>query len=80
MYFVYIIRSINSPEKVYVGKTGNLKKRISDHNSGTTYHTDKYKPWELILYVCFMDEAKAISFEQYLKSGSGKEFRKRHFL
>lgn len=80
MYFVYIIRSVKSPEQVYVGKTTNLQKRLSNHNSGTTYHTDKYKPWELVVHACFVDETKAIAFEQYLKSGSGREFRKRHFL
>ena len=77
MYFIYIIRSIHNPNQVYVGKTTNLKKRLSDHNSGTTAHTDKYRPWELVTYICFQDKTKAIEFEKYLKSGSGREFRKR---
>lgn len=80
MYFVYIIRSINNPDQIYVGKTTNLKKRLSNHNSGTTPHTEKYKPWELVVYLCFKDEMKAIAFEQYLKSGSGREFRDRRLL
>ena len=80
MYFVYIIRSINYPEQVYVGKTRNLKKRLSNHNSGTTPHTEKFKPWKLVTCICFADEAKAIAFEQYLKSGSGRAFRDKRLL
>jgi predicted GIY-YIG superfamily endonuclease len=37
-------------------------------------HTSKYKPWELITYLAFSDESKAVEFEQYLKSGSGHAF------
>ena len=80
MYFVYIIRSINNPEQIYIGKTTNLKKRLSDHNCGTTSHTAKYMPWELVVYICFINELKAIAFENYLKSGSGREFRQRRLL
>jgi len=80
MHHVYIIRSIKYPEKKYVGKTTNLKKRISDHNCGTTTHTKKYKPWELVVCVTFKDELKAIEFEKYLKSCSGRAFAKKRFL
>ena len=75
MHYVYILRSINSPEQVYVGHTSNLKKRLSDHNCGTTAHTDKYRPWKLVMYLAFEDELKALEFEKYLKSGSGRSFR-----
>ena len=80
MYYVYIIQSINYPDQIYVGKTRNLKKRLSDHNSGTTSHTEKFKPWELIVYLGFKQEIKAIEFEKYLKSGSGREFRKKRLI
>jgi predicted GIY-YIG superfamily endonuclease len=80
MYFVYIIRSINTPYQIYVGKTTNLKKRLSDHNCGTTAHTEKYKPWEVVFYAAFIDELKAIEFEKYLKSGSGREFRQKRLV
>jgi len=80
MYYVYIIRSIDNPDQIYVGKTTNLKKRLSNHNNGTTPHTDKYKPWKLVTYLYFTDKTKAIEFEQYLKSGSGREFRNRRLL
>lgn len=80
MHYVYILRSINSPEKIYVGHTSNLKKRLSDHNCGTTTHTDKYRPWKLAMYLAFEDELKALEFEKYLKSGSGRSFRDKRFV
>jgi len=80
MYHVYIIRSITHPEKRYIGKTTNLKKRISDHNCGTTTHTKKHKPWELVTCVTFKNELKAIEFEKYLKSCSGRAFANKRLL
>ncbi|HEV2601751.1 MAG TPA: GIY-YIG nuclease family protein [Candidatus Babeliales bacterium] len=77
MHYVYIIKSKQDPSRIYVGCTQNLNKRLSDHNSGTTTHTAKYMPWELAIYIGFENKDKAIEFEQYLKSGSGREFRKK---
>jgi hypothetical protein len=36
-------------------------------------------PWALQTYFGFSDSAKADKFEQYLKSGSGRAFAKKHF-
>ncbi len=80
MYYVYILQSINHSDQLYVGVTENLKKRLSDHNCGTTAHTNKYKPWKVISYIAFNDKEKAYSFEEFLKSGSGREFRNRRLL
>ena len=80
MHYVYIIKSINNPEQIYVGHTQDLKKRLSNHNCGTTPHTAKYKPWELVMYLSFNSEEKAIEFESYLKSHSGRAFRDKRLL
>jgi predicted GIY-YIG superfamily endonuclease len=77
MYYVYLIRSINYPDQKYIGCTENLKKRLSEHNCGTTVHTAKYMPWELVSFTAFHDKNKATAFEKYLKSGSGREFAQR---
>ena len=47
MYYVYLIKSKNFPEEVYLGFTTDLKERIKTHNSGGSLHTAKYKPWAL---------------------------------
>ncbi|MFC1894811.1 GIY-YIG nuclease family protein [Candidatus Dependentiae bacterium] len=80
MHYVYIIKSINNPDKIYVGCTQNLKKRLSNHNCGTTPHTSKYKPWKLIMYLAFNKKEKAIDFEKYLKSHSGRSFRNKRLV
>lgn len=78
MHYTYIIKSISYPSQTYTGFTSNLKHRINDHNSGKSPHTSKYKPWNLEFYCAFNDKEKAINFEKYLKSGSGKAFTKKH--
>ncbi len=81
MYYVYIIRSIKYPEQIYVGFTTNIKNRLMKHNHGTTFSTEKYKPWELIMFIGFKNKIKkAIEFEKYLKSGSGRTFRDKRLL
>ncbi|MCG3183504.1 MAG: hypothetical protein ICCCNLDF_01607 [Planctomycetes bacterium] len=80
MFYVYVMRSIASPNQVYTGITENLPQRISDHNQGKSTHTNKFKPWECIVAIRFSDEQRARAFERYLKTGSGRAFLKRHFL
>jgi predicted GIY-YIG superfamily endonuclease len=77
--YVYLLRSLSSPEQVYIGLTENLKRRFSEHNAGKSFHTDKYRPWKISFAMWFEDEGKAARFERYLKSGSGCAFRAKHF-
>ena len=77
MHYVYLIESIADTTQRYVGIAANLKRRLQDHNSGKSSHTTKAKPWRLVTYVAFSDNAKAASFERYLKSGSGHAFAKK---
>jgi len=79
MFYVYLLRSIPYPCKTYTGYTINLKERVADHNQGKSVHTAKYSPWVLEAYFAFREEDKAVAFEKYLKSGSGRVFAKKHF-
>ena len=79
MHYVYLIESVYERAKHYVGQTGDLRLRISEHNSGRCIHTAALRPWHLVCYLGFADEKKAIAFEHYLKSGSGRTFLQRHF-
>ena len=74
MFYIYMIRSIPNPEQTYVGFTEDLKARLKAHNNGQSPHTSKFKPWDLITYLTFKDKPKALAFEKYLKSHSGKAF------
>ncbi len=68
MFYVYILKSLSSPEQTYVGYTTDIKRRLIEHNDGLSFHTAKYTPWELVVYLGFKYEYKAIEFEKYLKS------------
>jgi putative endonuclease len=74
MKYVYLLESVDHPEETYVGATDDLKSRFVAHNAGRSPHTAKFKPWRLVTYIAFSDEQKAIDFERYLKSASGRAF------
>jgi putative endonuclease len=78
MKYVYILQNIGDIDHFYIGITGDLKGRLAKHNAGEVTHTAKHLPWSLKTYVAFSDDARALAFEKYLKSGSGRAFAKRH--
>jgi predicted GIY-YIG superfamily endonuclease len=78
-YYVYILQSINNPDKYYVGYTTNIKDRLIKHNEGGDKYTSKYKPWKIKNAISFIEKEKALAFEKYLKSHSGRAFAKKHF-
>lgn len=80
MFYVYILKSINDPQKLYTGFTSDLKSRLLEHNSGKSTHTNKHKPWEITFYCAFKNKKTALDFEKYLKSGSGISFRNKRLL
>ena len=80
MYYIYIIKSLVATDQLYVGCTQDLVKRLANHNCGTTEHTKKYRPWELVMYLAFTNKHKAVEFEKYLKSHSGRAFRDKRLL
>lgn len=78
MFFVYILQSIQVSGRFYVGTTDNVPLRLKEHNAGNVSHTAKFKPWTVKNYFAFNDREKAVAFEKYLKTGSGRAFAKRH--
>ena len=79
MFYVYLLRSIPNPDQTYIGFTEDLKARLTAHNYDQSPHTAKFKPWTLITYIGFKDQSKALAFEKYLKSHSGKAFASKRF-
>ena len=77
MRYVYILQSVDHAGRYYVGVTGNLRARLAKHNAGEVAHTSKFLPWTIKTYVAFSDEHRAIAFERYLKSASGRAFAKK---
>jgi putative endonuclease len=79
MFYVYILVSEPDPSKHYTGVTADLHQRLDQHNRGESAHTAQFRPWRIETAISFRSEQKATSFEKYLKSGSGREFARRHF-
>ena len=76
---VYLLKSRKKEDCYYVGLTSDIVTRIETHNSGGSLHTASARPWRIVVTVEFDDESKAVRFERYLKSGSGRAFANRHF-
>jgi predicted GIY-YIG superfamily endonuclease len=77
MKYVYILHSIAFPDRYYTGVTDDLRVRLAKHTAGEVTHTSKYRPWELKNYMAFADGKRALAFEKYLKSPSGRAFAKK---
>ena len=78
-FYVYILVSQANETIHYAGVTRELEERLLEHNRGNCPHTLKHRPWKIGTAIAFKSESKARAFERYLKSGSGREFARRHF-
>jgi predicted GIY-YIG superfamily endonuclease len=79
MFYAYILQSELDPKRYDIGSTADLKERLIEHNRGKCSHTAKYGPWGIKTYLAFQEKETAQRFERYLKTGSGREFARRHF-
>jgi putative endonuclease len=76
---VYVLKTATPKPRYYIGLTSDVPARLADHNADRCPHTARYRPWQLHVSIEFSDEPRALRFERYLKSGSGRAFAKRHF-
>ena len=76
---VYVLKSASPRAHYYIGPTHDVPARLADHNAGRCPHTARYCPWQLHVVIELPNEQRAVAFERYLKSGSGRAFAKRHF-
>ncbi len=77
--FVYVLKSADAELHFYIGLTSDVPTRLAAHNAGRCPHTARRRPWQIHVVIECPDERRAIDFERYLKSGSGRAFAKRHF-
>jgi putative endonuclease len=78
MEYVYILKCADNT--YYTGHTADLDERLQRHNKGEIIYTRPRRPVVLITYLAFSDKYKAINFEKYLKSGSGKAFAQKRLI
>jgi len=68
MYFVYLLQSESNPEKLYVGYTNDLERRLAQHNTATIGFTSRFKPWKMIYHEAYIDKSLAIERELQFKN------------
>ena len=76
-YHAYILQSEKDPNRHYTGFTEDLESRLKSHNAGQCSHTAKHRPWRIKTAVAFTGRQRAVDFEAYLKSPSGRVFAKK---
>ena len=73
--FHYVLRSLKDGN-FYVGYSRDLKRRVTEHNSGQIPSTATRRPLELVYYEACLNQADATKREKYLKSAWGKRYIK----
>jgi len=78
MKYAYLLDSLDHPGKSRAGLIDDPGARLPAHNAGRSPRTARLTPWRLVTYVAFSRESKAVAFERYLKSASGRAFARKH--
>ena len=74
MFSVYALYS-KTFNKIYIGQTEDLARRLFEHNNGLLLgYTKKFKPWEVIYTEKCSTRREALVREKQLKSQKGREF------
>ena len=73
-YYTYVIVSMAYPDRYYIGFTEDLEDRLNHHNAGAVPSTALYRPWRYRVFMGFANRQRALDFERYLKTHSGREF------
>jgi putative endonuclease len=78
MHYVYLLKSEKNG-RVYTGYTSDLRKRVTDHNSGKSPYTKGNRPYVLVYYEAYASEDDARKREQALKlrSNASLQLRRR---
>ena len=69
MYFVYVIQS-EKDRSTYIGYTGDLEKRIKEHNQGKTRSIKSKIPFKLVYFEEFNSKTEARKRELKWKKNS----------
>ncbi len=76
MHVVYILRS-GIDDGYYIGYTGDLNRRMREHNSGKTRSLRHRRPLELIYWEEYQSKRRAKERERQIKSWKGGDAFKR---
>jgi putative endonuclease len=66
MHYVYVLKSAKD-DQLYIGTTGDLRRRLREHQSGASKSTAPRRPFVLVYYEAYRDEKDATEREYRLK-------------
>ena len=72
-FYTYVLQS-SKDHKRYIGYTNNLKRRIEEHEKGSSFATKFRLPFKLIYYEACLTESDARRREDYFKTTQGRRF------
>jgi putative endonuclease len=79
MYTVYVLYS-RDHDKLYIGYTSNLSKRMISHNETGNGYTKRYSPWVVIYTEEYAKRSEAMKREKALKGGQGRSWIRANLL
>ncbi len=69
-YWIYILWS-NTLRRYYIGSTGDIEKRLREHNRGKSTFTEKGVPWNLVYKESRRTKKEAWNREMEIKRYKG---------
>ena len=81
MFYVYALYNQRN-NKIYIGQTGNVDKRLKEHNPklGNHFTAKLDGEWILIYKENLNSRSEALKREKFLKSGAGELFLKSYWV
>ena len=74
--YVYVLQS-EKDDKLYIGFTPDLKKRLEIHNLGLSKATKYRVPFVLVYYEVYRNKKDALDREKFFKTGWGRQYIKK---
>ncbi len=79
MFWVYVLYSAEI-DRLYIGQTQDLKKRLREHREGASFYTKRASDWRLIHSEEFQTRSEAMRREKQLKTYKGREYLRNKYL
>jgi putative endonuclease len=76
MFYAYVLKS-QATGTHYYGSSGDLDRRLKDHNSGKVKYTKGKRPWALAYSESYETRSEAYKRELFFKSIEGYLFLKK---
>jgi putative endonuclease len=73
MFYIYVLKS-KKDGGLYIGFTGDLRKRMKRHELGLVVSTKSRRPFEIVYYESCLNKTDALHREIYLKTAWGRRY------